>query len=147
MAAKDGVEFMTDYDLSGCTVQYSLKGDGSIKYNTAATKGTLQIKRVSALPLGKVSPVKHVFRHKLISLGGASSTFNTSETTVAGFKVNKVGAEESVEMTLKNPGGGDDAATLDVATDPVGTYVFVQDATGVYIDYVGYSVPLSIRLR
>ena len=147
VAAKDGVEFMTDYDLSGCTVQYSLKGDGSIKYNTAATKGTLQIKRVSALPLGKVSPVKHVFRHKLISLGGASSTFNTSETTVAGFKVNKVGAEESVEMTLKNPGGGDDAATLDVATDPVGTYVFVQDATGVYIDYVGYSVPLSIRLR
>ena len=61
--------------------------------------------------------------------------------------MNKVGAEESVEMTLKNPGGGDDAATLDVATDPVGTYVFVQDATGVYIDYVGYSVPLSIRLR
>lgn len=147
VAAKDGVEFLTDYDLSGCTVQYSLKGDGSIKYNTAATKGTLQIKRVSALPLGKVSLVKRVFRHKLISLGGASSTFATGETTVTGLRVNKAGAEESVAMTLKNPGEGEDVATLDIATDPVGTYVFVQDATGVYIDYVGYNVPLTIYIR
>lgn len=141
------MEFQTDYDLSGCTVQYSLKGDGSIKYNTPATKGTLQIKRVSALPLGKVSPVKRIFRHTLVSLGGASSAFDTSSTTVAGFKVNKAGEEESAAMTLKNPGEEEDVATLNAATDPVGTYVFVQDATGVYIDYVGYSAPLSIRLR
>lgn len=147
VAAKDGVEFQTDYDLSGCTVQYSLKGDGSIKYNTAATKGTLQIKRVSALPLGKESLVKRIFHHTLVSLGGASSAFDTSSTTVAGFKVNKAGEEESAAMTLKNPGESEDVATLDVATDPVGTYVFVQDATGVYIDYVGYSIPLSIRIR
>ncbi len=147
VAAKDGVEFLTDYDLSGCTVQYSLKGDGSIKYDRTATKGTLQIKRVSALPLGKVSPVKRIFRHKLVSLGGASSTFDTSSTTVAGFKVNKAGAEEAVTMTLKTSGEGEDVAILNAATDPVGTYVFVQDATGVYVDYVGYSVPLSIRLR
>ncbi len=148
VAAKDGVEFLTDYDLSGCTVQYSLKGDGSIKYNSTATKGTLQIKRVTALPLGKESLVKRIFRHKLVSLGGASSTFDTSSTTVAGFKVNKAGEEKVVDnMERKTPAEGETTATLDVATDPVGTYVFVQDATGVYIDYVGYSIPFSIRLR
>ena len=96
--------------------------------------------------------MKRIFRRTLVSIGVNSEntkayTLYNGENAVTGVKVNKAGAEESVTMTLKTPGEGEDVAILNAATDPVGTYVFVQDATGVYIDYVGYSVPLSIRLR
>jgi len=94
-----------------------------------------------------VSPVKRIVRHKLVSFGGNSTKTYTIEDAVSGVKVNKDGTDESVTMTRKELGEGEDAVVLDADTDPVGTYVFIQDATGVYINYVGYSVPFSIRLR
>lgn len=151
VAAKDGVEFTGDFNFSGTDgVEYYFKGEGSAKYIADNTHGSHTIKAVSAIPLGKVSSVKRIFRRTLVSIGANSSstkTYTTAGAVVAGFKVNKAGAEEAVTMTLKTSGEGEDVAILNAATDPVGTYVFVQDATGVYIDYVGYSVPLSIRLR
>ncbi|MBQ2625684.1 MAG: hypothetical protein IJG18_11375 [Kiritimatiellae bacterium] len=153
VAAKDGVEFTGDFNFSGTDgVEYYFKGEGSAKYIADNTHGSHTIKAVSAIPLGKVSPMKRIFRRTLVSIGVNSEntkayTLYNGENAVTGVKVNKAGAEESVTMTLKTPGEGEDVAILNAATDPVGTYVFVQDATGVYIDYVGYSVPLSIRLR
>ena len=153
VAAKDGVEFTGDFNFSGTDgVEYYFKGEGSVKYIANNTHGSHTIKAVSAIPLGKVSPVKRIFRRTLVSIGVNSEstkayTLYNGENAVTGVKVNKAGAEESVTMTLKSPGEGEDVAILDAATDPVGTYVFIQDATGVYINYVGYGVPLSIRLR
>lgn len=147
VAAKDGVEFTGDFDFGGTSgVEYYFKGEGSVNYTAGNTHGAHTIKAVSALPLGKMSPVKHIFRRKLVSFGGNSTkTYVTADATVAGFKVNKAGNEEPVTMTVKR--AEEASATLEVGTDPVGTCVFVQDSTGVYIDYVGYGVPLSIRIR
>jgi len=149
VAAKDGVEFTGDFDFGGTEgVEYYFKGEGSVNYTAGNTHGSHTIKAVSAIPLGKTSSVKRIFRRRLVSFGGNSTkTYTTADATVAGFKINKSGADESATMTLKSPGEGEETATLNAATDPVGTYVFVQDATGVYIDYVGYDIPLSIHLR
>ena len=149
VAAKDGVEFTGDFNFDDTDgVEYYFKGDGSVNYTAGNTHGSHSIKAVSAIPLGKMSPVKRIFRRKLVSFGGSSTkTYTTAGAAVSGFKVNKVGANVLVEMTLKAPGEGEDVATLNAATDSVGTYVFVQDSTGVYITYVGYGVPFAIRLR
>ena len=149
VAAKDGVEFTGDFNFDGTDgVEYYLKGDGSVNYKAGNTHGSHTIKAVSAIPLGKMSPVKRLFRRKLVSFGGNSTkTYTTADAAVSGFKVNKVGTNELVAMTLKTPGDGEAVATLNAATDSVGTYVFVQDSTGVYITYVGYAVPFRLYLR
>lgn len=149
VAAKDGVEFTGDFNFDDTDgVEYYFKGDGSVNYKAGNTHGSHSIKAVSVIPLGKMSPVKRIFRRKLVSFGGSSTkTYTTAGAAVSGFKVNKVGANELVKMTLKAPGEGEDVATLNADTDSVGAYVFVQDSTGVYITYVGYGVPFAIRLR
>lgn len=149
VAAKDGVEFTGDFDFDGTDgVEYYFKGEGSVNYKAGNTHGSHTIKAVAAIPLGKMSPVKRLFRRKLVSFGGNSTkTYTTADAEVSGFKVNKDGENERVEMTLKEPGEGEDVATLNAATDSVGTYVFVQDSTGVYITYVGYAVPFRLYLR
>ena len=148
VAAKDGVEFTDDFDFSGTDgVEYYFKGEGSVNYTAGNTHGSHTIKAVSALPLGKVSLVKRI-RHRLVSFRGSSTkTYTTADATVTGLRVNRARENEIVNMVRKAPVEGDTTASLNVATDPAGTYVIFQDATGVYIDYVGYNVPLSIPLR
>ena len=149
VAAKDGVEFTDDFDFSGTDgVEYYFKGEGSVSYAAGNTHGSHTIKAVSALPLGKVSLVKRIFRHRLVSFRGSSTkTYTTADVIVTGLRVNRARENEIVNMVRKTPAEGDTSASLNVATDPAGTYVISQDATGVYIDYVGYNVPLSILIR
>ncbi len=149
VAAKDGVEFTDDFDFSGTDgVEYYFKGEGSVSYAAGNTHGSHTIKAVSALPLGKVSLVKRIFRHRLVSFRGSSTkTYTTADVIVTGLRVNRARENEIVNMVRKTPAEGDTTASLNVATDPAGTYVISQDATGVYIDYVGYNVPLSILIR
>ena len=149
VAAKGGVEFTDDFDFSGTDgVEYYFKGEGSVSYAAGNTHGSHTIKAVSALPLGKVSLVKRIFRHRLVSFRGSSTkTYTTADAIVTGLRVNRARENEIVNMVRKTPAEGDTTASLNVDTDPAGTYVIFQDATGVYIDYVGYNVPLSILIR
>ena len=149
VAAKDGVEFTGDFDFGGTDgVEYYFKGEGSVNYTSGNTHGSHAIKGVASLPLGKMSATKRIFRHKLVSFSGSSTkTYATGDASVTGFKVNKAGEEEAIAMTVKSAAEEESPATLDAATDDVGTCVFVQDSTGVYIDYVGYSAPFFIYLR
>ncbi|MBQ3809138.1 MAG: hypothetical protein II840_14420 [Kiritimatiellae bacterium] len=136
VAAKEGINFNSDFDFNGCTVKYNFKGDGSAVYSAGPTKGTHQIRRV-ILPKGNdQTRLKKLITRKLVSFpeGGASVTFGTDSMEVTSL---------DTTLTMMAYSGEGNLTT----ESDFGTYQLTQKSDGVYITYVGYGVPLSIRLR
>lgn len=136
VAAKEGINFNSDFDFNSCTVKYNFKGDGSAVYSAGPTKGTHQIRRV-ILPKGNdQTRLKKLITRKLVSFpkGGASVTFGTDSMDVTSL-------DTTLTMTAYSGEGN-----LTTESD-FGTYQLTQASDGVYIKYVGYGKPFTLRLR
>lgn len=142
VAAKDGVEFTSDFAFDGCAqVAYYFKGDGSVTYQSGSTKGSHKVMQVN-LPLGNPkSNIKKLIRRRLVSFGSGTNNcaYDLSATAVTSL-------DTTLTMTpFEQPEENPDAA---LTTDAdFGTYQLTQTDDGVYITYVGYGVPFAIRLR
>ena len=136
VAAKEGINFNSDFDFNDCTVKYNFKGDGSAVYSAGPNKGTHQIRRV-ILPKGNdQTRLKKLITRKLVSFpeGGASVTFGTDSMEVTSL-------DTTLTMTAYSGEGN-----LTTESD-FGTYQLTQETDGVYITYVGYGKPFYLFLR
>ena len=142
IAAKDGVLFNSDFDFSGCTVNYSFSGDGSAVYQVGSTRGTHNIKRVK-LPVGSPrTKLKKLIKRRLVSFGS-----NTSGNVAFGLgDADVTSADTTLTMARFTPPEETPDAKLTTA-EPFGTYQLTQENDGVYITYVGYAVPFRLYLR
>ena len=142
VAAPDGIVYSSDFDFTGCaSVNYHFKGEGSVKYVAGPTKGAHKISRVILPADAPKSSLKKLIKRKLVAFGTGSGfvTFDLSAAEVTSLN-------STLTMTKFTPPEEEPEATL--TTDAAfGTYQLTQEADGVYITYVGYGVPFTIRLR
>lgn len=132
VAAEAGITWTSAFS-SANTLNYFLKGEGSVAYAAGVGAGTHTIKRFD-LTIGDENGEgmqKGIVSKKLVSFGAASAAdFTIANDAVVGI----------FDKTL-NPSVVATKSTVDALSgnEALGTYYTVQTDDGVYVKYIGYS--------